>query len=64
VIDHAAPQAWARSAGSYRLEMTPAPNAARPLGALEGVLVTEGSGGSTAVRVDAKSVAPSAKEKP
>jgi hypothetical protein len=44
--------------------MTPAPNAARPLGALEGVLVIEGSGGSTAVRVDAKSAAPSAKEKP
>jgi thiol:disulfide interchange protein DsbD len=64
VIDHAAPQTWVRSAASYRLELTPAPNAARPLGGLEGVLVTEGSGGSTAVRVDAKSVAPSAKEKP
>jgi DsbC/DsbD-like thiol-disulfide interchange protein len=64
VIDHAATQVWARSPGSYRLEMTPAPNAARPRGALEGVLVTEGSGGSSAVRVDAKSVAPSAKEKP
>jgi thiol:disulfide interchange protein DsbD len=64
VIDHASPQAWARATGSYRLEMTPAPNAARPLGALEGVLVTESSGGTTAVRVDAKSVAPSTKEKP
>jgi DsbC/DsbD-like thiol-disulfide interchange protein len=64
VIDHAAPQTWVRSAASYRLEMTPAPNAARPTGALTGVLVTEGSGGSTAVRVDAKSVAPFSKEKP
>jgi len=41
--------------------MTPAPNAARPLGALEGVLVTEGSSGATvAVRVQANST----KEKP
>ena len=64
VIDHAAAQTWARTTGSYRLEMKPAPNAARPLGALEGVLVIESSGGTTAVRVDAKSAAPSAKEKP
>jgi thiol:disulfide interchange protein DsbD len=63
VIDHAAPQSLARVSGGYRLEMTPAPNAARPL-ALEGVLVTEGSGGSAAVRVDAKSAAPPGKEKP
>src|SRR5258707_10287219 len=34
VIDHAATQTSARSAGSYRLERRPAPNAARPLGAL------------------------------
>jgi DsbC/DsbD-like thiol-disulfide interchange protein len=64
IIDHAAAQAWTRAAGAtagYRLEMTPAPNAARPLGALEGVLVTEGSSGATvAVRVQANS----AKEKP
>jgi DsbC/DsbD-like thiol-disulfide interchange protein len=64
VIDHAAAQTWARAGASYRLEMTPAPNAVHPLGALEGVLVVEGSGGSTAVRVDAKSAAPKAKEKP
>jgi thiol:disulfide interchange protein DsbD len=64
VIDHGEAQAWVRTAGSYRLEMAPAPNAARPLGALEGVLVTEGSGGTIAVRVDAKSAAPSPKEKP
>ena len=64
VIDHASPQAWARATGSYRLEMTPASNAARPLRALEGVLVTESPGGTTAVRVDAKSAAPSPKEKP
>jgi thiol:disulfide interchange protein DsbD len=64
VIDHGAPQSLARASGGYRLEMTPAPNAARPLGALEGVLVIEVSGGSTAVRVDAKSAAPKAKEKP
>ena len=64
VIDHAAAQTWARATGSYRLEMKPAPNAARPLVALEGVLVTESSGGTTAVRVDAKSAASSAKEKP
>ncbi len=64
LIDHAAAQTWARAAGAtagYRLEMTPAPNAARPLGALEGVLVTEGSSGAiAAVRVEAKST----KEKP
>ena len=64
LIDHAAAQAWTRAAGAtagYRLEMTPAPNAARPLGALEGVLVTEGSSGATvAVRVQANST----KEKP
>jgi thiol:disulfide interchange protein DsbD len=60
VIDHAATQAWARAAGSYRLEMTPAPNAARPLGGLDGVLVTEAASGATAVLVQAKS----AKEKP
>jgi DsbC/DsbD-like thiol-disulfide interchange protein len=60
VIDHAAPQALARVAGGFRLDMTPAPNAARPLGALEGVLVTEGPSGATAVRVAAKST----KEKP
>jgi DsbC/DsbD-like thiol-disulfide interchange protein len=64
VIDHASPQGWARATGSYRLEMTPAPNAARPLGALEGVLVAEGPGGTTAVHVDAKSAATPAKEKP
>ena len=68
VIDHAADQAWTRApgaAGSYRLEMTPAPNAPRPLGggALEGVLVVESPGGRTAVRVDAKSAPAPAKEK-
>ena len=63
LIDHAAAQTWTRAAGAaagYRLEMTPAPNVARPVGALEGVLVAEGSSGATAVRVEAKS----AKEKP
>jgi hypothetical protein len=35
--------------------MTPAPNAARPLPALEGVLLTNGPAGTRAVRVDAKS---------
>ncbi|HET6900488.1 MAG TPA: hypothetical protein VFK70_19200, partial [Vicinamibacteria bacterium] len=62
--DHAAAQTWTRAAGAtggYRLEMTPAPNVARPLGAIEGVLVTEGSSGATvAVRVQANST----KEKP
>lgn len=59
VVDHAAPQAFSHVVGSYRLEMTPAPNAARPL-ALEGVLLTNGPAGTRAVRVDVKS----AKEKP
>lgn len=68
VIDHAAAQAWTRAAGaagSYRLEMTPAPSAPRPVGegTLEGVLVVESPGGRTAVRVDAKSAPPPAKEK-
>jgi DsbC/DsbD-like thiol-disulfide interchange protein len=53
VIDHAAPQTLAPAAGGYRLEMTLAPNAPRPLGAVEGVLVTEGAGGTRAVRVEA-----------
>jgi thiol:disulfide interchange protein DsbD len=46
LIDHAAAQTWTRGAGAtggYRLEMTPAPNVARPQGAIEGVL---GPGGS------------------
>ena len=68
VIDHAAAQAWTRApgaAGRYHLEMTPAPNAPRPLGGgtLEGVLVVESPGGRTAVRVDAKSAPAPAKEK-
>jgi thiol:disulfide interchange protein DsbD len=76
VIDHAAPQNFVHVVGSYRLEMTPAPNAARPLGPLEGVLLTDGASGIKAVRVDAKSAGaggqtkdgrqrpPSKKEKP
>lgn len=61
VVDHAAPQAFSHVVGSYRLEMTPAPNAPRPLPALEGVLLTNGPSGTKAVRVDVKS---GAKEKP
>jgi thiol:disulfide interchange protein DsbD len=76
VIDHAARQTFTHVIGGYRLEMTPAPNAARPLGALEGVLLTHGISGIKAVRVDAKSAGaggqtkgagrrpPSPKEKP
>ena len=59
LVDHAAPQAFSRVVGNYRLEMTPAPNAPHPL-ALEGVLLTDGPAGIKAVRVDVKS----AKEKP
>jgi DsbC/DsbD-like thiol-disulfide interchange protein len=51
VIDHAAPQALAKAAGGYRLELAPAPNAARPA-ALKGVLVYDGPGGTRAVRVE------------
>ena len=58
VIDHAATQAFSHVVASYRLEMMPAPNAAR-LRALEGVLLTDGAGGPKAVRVDVKT-----KEKP
>jgi thiol:disulfide interchange protein DsbD len=76
VLDHAAPQAFAHVVASYRLEMTPAPNAARPLPALEGVLLTHGPSGVEAVRVEARSAGargqtkgggrrpPSPKEKP
>ena len=76
VIDHAAPQDFTHVVAGYRLEMTPAPNAPRPLGALEGVLLMHGPGGIKAVRVDAKSAVaggqtkgggrrpPSPKEKP
>jgi hypothetical protein len=76
VIDHAASQAFTHVIGSYRLEMTPAPNAARPLGALEGVLLMDGPSGIKAVSVGAKSAGaggqtkgggrrpPSPKEKP
>jgi thiol:disulfide interchange protein DsbD len=73
VVDHAAPQDFSHVVGSYRLEMTPAPNAAHPL-ALEGVLLTDGAAGIKAVRVDVKNAGaggqtkdgrrpPSAKEK-
>jgi thiol:disulfide interchange protein DsbD len=64
VIDHAAPQTFDRVVGSYRLAMTPAPNAARPLGGLEGVLLTDGPSGTNAVRVDVKSAPAPTKEKP
>jgi thiol:disulfide interchange protein DsbD len=76
VIDHAASQAFTHVIGRYRLEMTPAPNAPRPLGALEGVLLMDGPSGIKAVSVGAKSAGaggqtkgggrrpPSPKEKP
>ena len=55
VLDHAAPQRLtAGTGGSYRLELTPGAAAARPLGALQGVLVTQGTTGPKAVRVDAR----------
>lgn len=55
VIDHAAPQVLSRAEGGWRLELTPAPNARRPLPALSGVLVLGGAGGhNEAVRVEAR----------
>ena len=55
VIDHAAPQPLSRGKGAWRLELTPAPNARRPLPALSGVLVIGGAGGQNeAVRVEAR----------
>jgi DsbC/DsbD-like thiol-disulfide interchange protein len=54
VIDHAAPQTLARSAARYRLELTPAANAAHPADGLAGVLVTDGPGGQKAIRIDAR----------
>ncbi len=55
VIDHAAPQTLVRDKGAWRLELTPAPNARRPLAALGGVLVIGGTGGQNeAVRVEAR----------
>ena len=54
LVDHAAPQKLARAAGGYHLDLTPAPDAARPPAALQGVLVVQGvGGGARAVRVDA-----------
>jgi thiol:disulfide interchange protein DsbD len=54
VIDHAAPQTLSRDKDGWRLELTPAPNAHRPLGPLVGVLVMGGAGGQNeAVRVEA-----------
>ncbi len=52
VIDHARPQTLLRTADGYRLEMVPAPSAATPE-TVEGVLVVEHAGGSSAVRLTA-----------
>jgi len=54
-LDHAARQRLVRADGGWRLELTAAPNAPRPLPGLLGVLVVTGTDGATeAVRVDAR----------
>jgi thiol:disulfide interchange protein DsbD len=57
-LDHAAPQALERVADGYRLQLTPNPNAPKPLPALPGVLVAEnGAGGLRAVRLSLRPAA-------
>ena len=54
VVDYAAAQALASAANGYRLDLVAAPNVARPLVRLRGVLVTvNAEGGTRAVRVEA-----------
>ena len=54
VVDHAAAQTLASAEDGYRLDVAAAPNVARPLARLRGVLVTvSAQGGTRAVRVDA-----------
>jgi DsbC/DsbD-like thiol-disulfide interchange protein len=54
VVDYAAPQALASAPNGYRLDLAVAPNVARPLVRLHGVLVAvSAEGGTRAVRVDA-----------
>jgi len=54
VVDYAAAQALASAPNGYRLDLATAPNVARPLVRLRGVLVTTSAeGGTCAVRVEA-----------
>lgn len=54
VVDYAAPQTLGSEASGYRLDLAAAPNAARPVARLQGVLVAVSTeGGTRAVRVDA-----------
>jgi thiol:disulfide interchange protein DsbD len=54
LVDHAARQTLSRAGTAYRLELAAAPEAARPLPALKGVLVVhDQAGAARAVRVDA-----------
>ena len=52
LVDYAAPQGFERLGQLWRVTMKPAPNEARNLDRLTGVLVTNGEGGSRAVQVD------------
>jgi len=53
VLDHSAPQMLSSAPAGYLLDLTPAPNVARPLARLRGVLVAVSTqGGTRALRVD------------
>jgi thiol:disulfide interchange protein DsbD len=54
LIDHAAPQGLVREKDGFRLDLKLDPNAPRPLGAVDGVLVTEGHAGPRAFQLTAR----------
>jgi thiol:disulfide interchange protein DsbD len=64
-LDHAAPQTLESAGISYRLRLTPDPNAPRPLPELPGVLVVQdGSGAPRALRLELRTGSASRRTRP